>query len=68
MLELIMRMATALTNLIFVSAVLLTAKFALAGVYPLAAGLALSLLGYGYLVRWGGRPIEERFLSPPQGP
>ena len=61
-----MRMANALTSLIFVSAVLSTVKFALAGVYPLAAGLTLSLLGYGYLVRWGGRPTEERFFSPPQ--
>jgi hypothetical protein len=68
MLESAMRMANALTRLIFISAVLLTAKFALAGVYPLAAGLALSLLGYGYLVRWGDRPIEDRFLSPPRGP
>jgi hypothetical protein len=64
----VMRMANALTSLIFVSAVLLTVNFAIAGLYPLAAGLGLSLLAYGYLVRWGGRPIEDRFLSPPRSP
>lgn len=63
-----MRMANALTSLIFISAVLVTGQLAIAGVYPLAAGLALSLLFYGYLVRWGGRPIEERLLSPPRSP
>ena len=59
-----MWMANMLANLVFVSAVLLTGKLAIAGVYPLALGLALSLLAYGYLVRWGGRPIEDRFFSP----
>jgi uncharacterized membrane protein len=58
--------AEVLMHLILVSTVLLIIEFAVAGIYPLAAGLALSLLAYGYLVRWGGRPIEERLLSPPQ--
>ena len=60
--------AEILVYLIFVSAVLLTGKLAAAGVYPLAAGIALSLVAYGYLARWGGRPIEERLLSPPSRP
>lgn len=60
--------AEILVYLIFGSAVLLTGKLAIAGVYPLAAGIALSLLAYGYLVRWGGRPIEERLIAPPRRP
>jgi peptidoglycan/LPS O-acetylase OafA/YrhL len=60
--------AEMLLYLILGSAVLLTGKLAIDGVYPLAAGLALALAGYGYLVRWGGRPIEERLFSPPPRP
>ena len=57
--------AVTLTRLILVSAVLVTFKFAIEGVYPFAIGLALSLVAYAYLVRWGGRSIEDRILSPP---
>jgi hypothetical protein len=55
-----------LTRLILVSAVLLTFKFTVDGVYPFAAGLTVSLLAYGYLVWWGDRAIEDRLLSPPR--
>ncbi|WP_256684436.1 hypothetical protein [Halococcus qingdaonensis] len=57
-----------LVYLILGAAVLLTGKLAIAGVYPLAAGIALALLAYGYLARWGGRPIEERLFAPPRRP
>ncbi|HET7325509.1 MAG TPA: hypothetical protein VFJ06_14370 [Halococcus sp.] len=53
-----------LIRLILVSAVLLTVEFAVAGVYPLAVGLGVLLLAYGYLVLWGDRCIEERLLPP----
>ena len=54
----------AFVRLVLASAVLLTLRFALDGAYPFALGLALSLVGYAYLVRWGDRPIEDRLLSP----
>jgi peptidoglycan/LPS O-acetylase OafA/YrhL len=60
--------AEMLLYLIFGSAVLLTGKLAIAGVYPLAAIIALALLAYGYLARWGGRSIEERLFAPPRRP
>ena len=40
-----------LVYFIFGSVVLLTGKLAIVGVYPLAAGIALPLLAFGYLVR-----------------
>ena len=55
-----------LVYFIFGSVVLLTGKLAIVGVYPLAAGIALPLLAFGYLVRWDGRSIEERLIAPPR--
>lgn len=40
-----------LVYFIFGSVVLLTGKLVIVGVYPLAAGIALPLLAFGYLVR-----------------
>lgn len=56
----------ALTRLILVSAVLLVLKFAVAGLYPFAAGLALTLLAYAYLIWWDSQSTEEQLLSPPR--
>jgi hypothetical protein len=64
--EIMALFALAFTRLIIVSAVLLTLRFAIDGVYPFAAGLALSLVAYAYLVWWGDRAIEDRVLSPPR--
>ena len=60
-----MWLGDALTSFIFIAAVLLTGKLAIAGVYPLAAGVGFSLLAYGYLALWGDRPLEKRLFSPP---
>jgi hypothetical protein len=54
-----------LTRLILVSVILLIWKFAIAGLYPFAAGLILVLLAYTYLV-WDELSIEEQRFSPPQ--
>jgi hypothetical protein len=57
--------ASALGPLILVSAVALAGWFALNGLFTIAAGLALALACYGYLVLWGDQTIEDRLIPPP---
>ncbi|MFB6117910.1 hypothetical protein [Halosegnis sp.] len=58
----------ALTRLILVAAVLLAVQYALAGAYTLSAMFGLTLVVYGYLLYFGGRPIERRLLGRPGPP
>ena len=61
----------ALTRMILLAAVVMALKYSLLGVYSLAAMFWLSLVVYGYLIRFGGRPIERRLFGrpgPPQPP
>lgn len=52
--------ASALTRAIVVAAVLLALLFAQQGAYTVAMVFVVSLLAYGYLLRYGDRPLEHR--------
>jgi hypothetical protein len=54
--------AKILSRLILVSAVMLTMLLLVNQVYYSAAGLAVGLLAYGYLVLWGDEALEERVV------
>lgn len=54
--------------MILVAAVALAAKYALMGLYMLSAMFVLTLAVYGYLLYFGGRPIERRLFGRPGPP
>lgn len=55
-------------RLLLLAPVLLTIRYAVSGIYPLAAMFALTLVVYGYLIYFGDRPIERRLLGRPGPP
>lgn len=58
----------ALTRLILLAAVAMTIQYARLGLYALSAMFALTLVVYGYLLYFGGRPIERRLFGRPGPP